>query len=74
MQANQKKVKFVLFSAIALAVVLFICSIALTITIQIKRQEIAKQKAEILELENKLKNHKENNLDADNEIIITEDK
>lgn len=74
MPANPKKVKLVLFSAIALAVILFVCSIALIITINIKQQEIAKQKAEIIELENKLKNHKENNPDADNEIIITEDK
>ena len=74
MKSSPKKVKLILFAAIALAVVLFICSIALIITINIKQQEIARQKAEITQLENKLKNHKEDNPDVDNEIVITEDK
>ena len=70
MNANPKKVKLVLFSAIALAVVLFVCSIALTVLINIKQQQIDKQNIEITELENKLKGHEENSLDkGDIEIV-----
>ena len=70
MQANPKKVKLVLFLAIALAVVLFVCSICLIVNINIKQKQILNQQTEITKLNNQL-NYYQNQKDLSDDSNIT---
>ena len=54
MQANPKKVKLIIFSAIALVVTLFVCCTALLISIAATKNKIEKQNAEIEKLNNQI--------------------
>lgn len=59
MQANPKKVKLIIFSAIALVVTLFVCCIALLISIAATKSKIEKQNAEIEKLNNQIEYYKQ---------------
>ena len=59
MQANQKKVKLIILSAIALVVILFVSCIALSISIIATKNKIEKQNAEIEKLNNQIEYFKQ---------------
>lgn len=73
MQASPKKVKLVLFSAILLAVILFVCSIALVVSIIKKQDQINKQEAQIEKLNNQLNYYTNNPPTPDSSVEIEEE-
>ena len=55
MQANPKKVKLIIFSAIALIVILLVSCVALLISISSTKSKLNEQQAEIEKLNNQIK-------------------
>ena len=58
MQANPKKVKLIIFTAIALAIILTVSCIALLVSIAATKNKIKKQNAEIEKLNNQIEYYK----------------
>ena len=73
MQSNPKKVKFVLFVAIALAVALFVLSVSLIISINIKQQKIKQQQLELNKLNNQIEFYQNQPTQADDNNIATKE-
>ena len=59
MQANPKKVKLIIFSAIALVAILIVSCTALLISISATKNKIKKQNAEIEKLNNQIEYYKQ---------------
>lgn len=59
MQANPKKVKLIIFTAIALAIILTVSCIALLVSIAATQNKIKKQNAEIEKLNNQIEYYKQ---------------
>lgn len=59
MQANPKKVKLIIFTAIALAIILTVSCIALLVSITATKNKIEKQNAEIEKLNNQIEYYKQ---------------
>ncbi|MCQ2556034.1 MAG: hypothetical protein MJ149_01745 [Clostridia bacterium] len=59
MQTNQKKVKWIIFAAIALVVVLLALNVVMLISISKQRQMLNNQAEQIETLENQLKHYTE---------------
>ena len=59
MQANQKKVKLIIFSAIMLIAILIISCVALLISITATKNKIERQNVEIEKLNNQIEYYKQ---------------